>query len=182
MLKTLLISVVTFGLGIAVAIPVYQSFANHEAGKTYTGAHDDGGAVTARVSSNGTELTFFQATDVPLDPFDCPGQTVDVNLSKIPINEFVHHYIRDQVVSGVTVEVLGDFEIPGFTIGFISVEIGDCSSISSFAAGVDHAAPAGVFGDVDCDGDVDAVDSFKQLQYVAGLSVTQTEPCPDIGS
>ena len=40
----------------------------------------------------------------------------------------------------------------------------------------------GQFGDVDCNGSVDAVDSLKILRYVAGLSVSQTEPCPDIGS
>ncbi len=39
-----------------------------------------------------------------------------------------------------------------------------------------------VWGDVDCDGDVDAVDALKVLRYVAGLPVLQTEPCPDIGS
>ena len=37
-------------------------------------------------------------------------------------------------------------------------------------------------GDVDCDGAVDAVDSLKELQYVAGLDVNQSEGCPDIGS
>jgi hypothetical protein len=37
-------------------------------------------------------------------------------------------------------------------------------------------------GDVDCDSDVDAVDALKVQQYVAGLSVIQSEPCPDIGS
>ena len=40
----------------------------------------------------------------------------------------------------------------------------------------------GKFGDVDCNASVDAVDSLKVLRYVAGLSVSQTEPCPDIGS
>ncbi len=39
-----------------------------------------------------------------------------------------------------------------------------------------------IFGDVDCDGDVDATDSLKILRSVAGLSVVQTEPCPDIGA
>ncbi len=37
-------------------------------------------------------------------------------------------------------------------------------------------------GDVDCDGDVDSVDSLKELRHVAGLSVSQNEPCPEIGS
>jgi len=40
----------------------------------------------------------------------------------------------------------------------------------------------GKFGDVDCNASVDAVDGLKLLRYVAGLSVSQTEPCPDIGS
>ncbi len=39
-----------------------------------------------------------------------------------------------------------------------------------------------ILGDVDCDGDVDAVDAQKELRHVAVLSVSQTEPCPDIGS
>ena len=37
-------------------------------------------------------------------------------------------------------------------------------------------------GDVDCDDDVDSVDALKQLRHVAGLTVPQTEPCPDIGT
>jgi hypothetical protein len=41
---------------------------------------------------------------------------------------------------------------------------------------------ATVQGDVDCDGDVDSVDSLKGLRHVAGLSVSQNEPCPAIGS
>ncbi len=39
-----------------------------------------------------------------------------------------------------------------------------------------------LWGDVDCVGDVDAVDALKILRYVAGLSVSQTQPCPEIGS
>jgi hypothetical protein len=38
------------------------------------------------------------------------------------------------------------------------------------------------WGDDDCDGDVDSVDGLKDLRYVAGLPVQQTEPCPDLGS
>ncbi|MEE8369765.1 MAG: hypothetical protein V3S00_03230, partial [Dehalococcoidia bacterium] len=37
-------------------------------------------------------------------------------------------------------------------------------------------------GDVDCDGDVDSIDALKIQRFIVGLSVTQTEPCPDIGS
>ncbi len=39
-----------------------------------------------------------------------------------------------------------------------------------------------LFGDVDCDDDVDAVDALKVLRYVVGLPVSQVEPCPDIGA
>jgi len=37
-------------------------------------------------------------------------------------------------------------------------------------------------GDVDCGGNVTPVDSLKTLRHDAGLSVTQTEPCPDIAT
>ncbi len=37
-------------------------------------------------------------------------------------------------------------------------------------------------GDIDCNGKVDAVDALKLLRNVAGLPVSQSEPCPDIGS
>lgn len=43
--------------------------------------------------------------------------------------------------------------------------------------------PPGVArGDVDCNGGVNVIDAMKLLRYVAALSVSQTEPCPDIGS
>jgi hypothetical protein len=36
--------------------------------------------------------------------------------------------------------------------------------------------------DVDCDADSDAVDALKILRYLAGLPVTQNQPCPEIGA
>jgi hypothetical protein len=39
-----------------------------------------------------------------------------------------------------------------------------------------------ISGDVDCDGDVDSVDSLKELRHIAGLLVSQAQPCPKIGS
>jgi hypothetical protein len=35
---------------------------------------------------------------------------------------------------------------------------------------------------VDCNGAVTSVDALKELRHVAQLSVSQTEPCPDIGT
>jgi hypothetical protein len=37
------------------------------------------------------------------------------------------------------------------------------------------------FGDVDCDGDVDAVDALRILRYVAGLDPGQPPGCTPIG-
>ena len=37
-------------------------------------------------------------------------------------------------------------------------------------------------GDVDCSGSVNSVDALKVLRNNAMLTVTQTEPCPDVGS
>ncbi len=44
------------------------------------------------------------------------------------------------------------------------------------------AEVASIWGDVDCDGDVDSVDALKILRHVTALPVTQNEPCPDIGT
>lgn len=60
-----------------------------------------------------------------------------------------------------------------------------CPDIGSEIGIVALAQPAGdvaLFGDVDCDGDVDAVDALKILQFVAGLPFGQSEPCPDLGT
>ena len=51
--------------------------------------------------------------------------------------------------------------------------------LAALAAGATHS---NVFGDVDCDGSVNAVDALKILCQNAGLPVTQTQPCPSIGS
>ncbi len=42
--------------------------------------------------------------------------------------------------------------------------------------------PAHAQGDVDCNGNVNSVDSLKILRHVAQLSVAQTEPCDNIGT
>lgn len=48
---------------------------------------------------------------------------------------------------------------------------------------VGEETPGGnIIGDVDCDGDADAVDALGDLLHVAALpELTQNEPCPDIG-
>ena len=61
-----------------------------------------------------------------------------------------------------------------FVIGLSVSQTEPCPDIGSEVAFL--------FGDVDCDGDIDAVDFLKVLRFVIGLSVSQTEPCSDIGS
>ena len=38
------------------------------------------------------------------------------------------------------------------------------------------------FGDDDCNGEIKIADAQKTARAVIGLPVTQTEPCPDIGT
>ncbi len=38
------------------------------------------------------------------------------------------------------------------------------------------------WGDVQCDGDIDPVDALMILRWDAGLSVTQSSPCPTFGN
>jgi len=54
---------------------------------------------------------------------------------------------------------------------------GSPSATNDFAF---HTYACNAVGDVDCNGIVNSVDALKVLRFVAGLSVTQTEPCPDI--
>jgi hypothetical protein len=58
----------------------------------------------------------------------------------------------------------------------------DCPTLGG---AVPAAAPAGappdLFGDVDCDDDVDAVDALGILRKVVAFPVLQNEPCTDIG-
>ena len=82
------------------------------------------------------------------------------------------------LVSNDLFTVEGGFAIPGFTTGVIFVQGFPCANTVLFAAALD----GGIRGDVDCDNDVDAVDSLKTLRYIVGLSVTQNEPCADIGA
>lgn len=50
----------------------------------------------------------------------------------------------------------------------------------------DAQAPAGevtgeIKGDVDCDGEVNTVDALTDLRFVAGLEISQNDPCTPVG-
>jgi len=51
-----------------------------------------------------------------------------------------------------------------------------------FVSNIQPAAPCIDVADVQCDGDVDAVDALQILRFVAGLAPVQESSCPDIGS
>ncbi len=55
------------------------------------------------------------------------------------------------------------------TVGFITIQQGSTTT-------------TGLWGDVQCDSDVDMADSDIVLRYSAGLSYTQVEPCADLGT
>ncbi len=58
----------------------------------------------------------------------------------------------------------------------------DCPTLGgALPAALPAGDPPALFGDVDCDNDVDAVDALKVLQFVAALPFTQNEPCTNIG-
>jgi len=149
------------------------------------GAHDEEGQVRVVVSADGSAVASFVAEDVPIDALGrCPG-TVDVNLSNIPISRFIPWFYTLVQVGGVNIEVDGDFKIPGFVTGFIDVEQPgtDCFNIVQYAAtlitpSATQPPPGAGWGDVDCNGVINAVDALKLLRFVVGLPVAQEPGCP----
>ncbi|HSP55954.1 MAG TPA: hypothetical protein VLS25_10245, partial [Dehalococcoidia bacterium] len=57
-----------------------------------------------------------------------------------------------------------------------------CPDIGQGLLGIAPQGIAPLQGDVDCSGSVNSVDALKILRFVAHLSVSQNEPCADIGT
>lgn len=58
----------------------------------------------------------------------------------------------------------------------------DCPTLGgALPAALPAGDPPDLFGDVDCDDDVDSVDGLKILQSVAAIPFSQNEPCTDVG-
>jgi hypothetical protein len=61
----------------------------------------------------------------------------------------------------------------------LPADTGDCPAMGEE---VDvEGASAHPWGDIDCNGAVDAVDALKVLRYDAGLGVVPAEGCPTMG-
>ncbi len=68
-------------------------------------------------------------------------------------------------------------------------DLGELGKDNRFGAGLLQMGPPPgpstqplLWGDVDCNNSVNAVDALQVLRSVVGLPVLQTEPCPDIGA
>ena len=57
----------------------------------------------------------------------------------------------------------------------------DALHVLRTVVGLAHDEPCAAPQDVDCSGHINAVDALKILRFAAGLSVSQHEPCTNIG-
>jgi hypothetical protein len=115
----------------------HTGLATHAPAGVYRGAHEAAGSITVTVSADSITAT-LQAQAVPVDPFLCPGETVNISLSNIPIlTQLLGHFFQQSSLVGSTaVLVQGDFSKPAFVTGLIYVEKPgtDCSNFLTFAA------------------------------------------------
>ncbi len=93
----------------------------------------------------------------------------------------MRHTIIFASITAVAASVITTAVISGSLFG-----AGTASSANTPVEAGGAVSPGGVSsilqGDVDCGGSVTPVDSLKTLRHDAGLSVQQTEPCPDIAT
>lgn len=128
---------------------------------------------------------------VPLVTDAKPGQYITATVSSpestsefsecMPVTAIDMQYLRgdsncDEDI-GAT-DALSDLQ---FVAGFEPQQQPGCPAIGSPIPSTLPAGETPIFGDADCDGDVDATDALKVLQYIAGIPYTQTPPCTPIG-
>ena len=116
-----------------------------------------------------------------------PGATVTIDVilpTPLPIGAVWLKLIGNSWVALPVGDDDGDNVI---TITLTDGGQGDADGVANGVI-IDPGGPAiplrvvALWGDVDCDGKVDAVDALKVLRHVVGLDVSQQEPCADIGS
>jgi hypothetical protein len=99
----------------------------------------------------------------------------------VPTSVMAYDCIQPPSVGGSGVTTIQPFDVcgvnhayPDATFGFAGCPATPTPSPSPIPAG------ANAFGNVDCGGGISSVDSLKVLRKGAGLTYSQTEPCPDI--
>jgi hypothetical protein len=92
------------------------------------------------------------------------------------------------LVDDANTVLLYNFNEPDFFIDQGQVKIADLSgngltgTLGTAGQGTPTSPePPANLGDVDCSGAINSVDALKLLRSNAALSVSQTEPCPDVG-
>lgn len=57
-----------------------------------------------------------------------------------------------------------------------------CPELGEAVAVAIASGQQALWGDLDCDGDVDAVDALQALRYLAGFGANQAPGCPSVGA
>jgi hypothetical protein len=122
----------------------------------------------------------FDSSDPPPDTDGTyEGAAAD---TQVPAAEF-----GSGVLMRITVEVNS-----GTNAGLYDLTLSGAAHLDSMSHGyapaalIDAAIAVGqpcptLFGDVDCSGGVNSVDALKVLRFGAGLGVSQSDPCVDLG-
>ncbi len=189
------------GLGIDIQstdpIPNPPVLASATSGSTHvTGTLSTFGDQTIRLeffaspscdpSGSGEGRDFLGAEDVLTDIGG--DAAIDVTLPSAPVGHVITATATD--VNGSTSEFSNCVTVTGATPAATPTPTPTAtptatptSTSTATPTPTPTASPSGLTqGDVDCNGDVSSVDALKELRHVAELSVSQNEPCPDIGA
>jgi hypothetical protein len=181
--------------------------AEHIPGATYSGAHTGGGSVEFDVSGDGSGITRFAATNIPGD--NCTFDSLEINfVTPVPIvnHSFSRQVTSGLSFDGSFASpgaASGTLRARQAAIPFVSPA---CDSgtlnwnastnaptptntltptMTSTPTSIPTATPTltpgqFVWGDNNCSGEADPIDSLLTLRFDAGLS-TDTGDCPDLG-
>lgn len=131
------------------------------------------------LATNSIELSWSDVADeIGFEVWRAVGGCAEVGPEEFvlvdSVDDGVTSYTDSNYGDGLTQEQAYCYKVRAFSTD------GD-SEFSNSAEATEGVIPR-LQGDVDCDGDIDSVDALKQQRFVVGLSVSQAESCPDIGS
>jgi hypothetical protein len=105
----------------------------------------------------------------------------------IPASIMSYDCIDPPAVGGSGIYLVQPFDVCGVNHAYFEAGIGyvGCPAVATptpTPSPTPIAAGPNAWGNVDCGGGIGAVDSLKLLRFGAGLSVLQTEPCPNVAT